>query len=120
VTDPTPGARPTTRPDASTSRTEVGTAWYAIFAFATVTPFTSRATVVSCTASPIAIVCFGAVMVTDKIDGLDGLSEQAVRNITAARIAVLILPARSRYAQWLRPLVADRIVSGCAIARYPR
>jgi quinol-cytochrome oxidoreductase complex cytochrome b subunit len=101
--------------------TEVGDAVYAIVAFATVTPFTSRATVVSCTASPIAIVCFGAVMVTDRMGGLDGLSEQAVRNIVAARIAaVLILPARSRYAQWLRPPVADRIVPGCAIARYPR
>ena len=76
VIDPTPGAFPSTRPDASTSRTEVGVAVYAIFAFATIRPFTSRATVVSCTASPTAIVCFGAVMRTDKTDTPAGLSEQ--------------------------------------------
>ena|SRR6476620_10661408 len=95
VIDPTPGAFPSTRPDASTSRTEVGVAVYAIFAFATIRPFTSRATVVSCTASPTAIVCFGAVMRTDKTDTPAGLSEQAVRSTVAARIAaVLIRPTR--------------------------
>ena len=47
---------------------EVGDAAPCDPAFATFTPFTSRATVVSCTASPIAIVCFGAVMTTDRTD----------------------------------------------------
>ena len=94
---------------------------YAIFAFEIVTPFTSRATVVSCTASPTAIVCFGAVMVTDRTDGLEGLSEQAVRNIAAARITAVLmfLPTHVMLGGCAR-LVADRIVPGCAIARYPR
>jgi len=47
-----------------TLMTDVGAALYMIFALATVTPFTSRPTVVNCNVSPTAIVCFGAVMNT--------------------------------------------------------
>jgi len=64
VTEPVAGATPVTSPDALTLMTDVGAALYMIFALATVTPFTSRPTVVNCNVSPTAIVCFGAVMNT--------------------------------------------------------
>ena len=59
-------------------------------------------------------------MVTDKTDGLDGLSEQAVRSIAAARIAAVLMFLPTHVMLGGCPLVADRIVPGFAIARYPR
>ena len=74
-----------------------------IFALPIVTPFTSRAVVVNCTASPTAIVCLGAVMMTENTDGAGGsLAPQAVRmSVVATIAAVLMKPLVS--AQGLRP-----------------
>src|SRR5688572_19359661 len=88
-----PGATPSTRPDEFTVATDAADDVYVMVA-GTVSPFTSRAIAVSCTASPTAIVCLGAVSTTESTPGEDGLeSPQPARTHAATiRYAVRMIP----------------------------